>query len=94
MYIDRTKKKKKKNKLCVIHDTLSLNLFFQTIPICISNFKAIMDVCDVVQAFFHSGSLLKDLNQTFITFIPKIPNPKAVSNFRPISLCNVFYKII
>ena len=93
MYIDRTKKKKKK-KLCVLHDTLSLNLFFQTIPICISNFKAIMDVCDVVQAFFHSGSLLKALNQTFIMFIPKIPNPEEVSNFRPISLCNVFYKII
>ena len=90
MYIDRTKKK----KLCFLHDTLSLNLFFQTIPICISKFKAIMDVCDVVQTFFHSGSLLKALNQTFIMFIPKIPNPEEVSNFRPISLCNVFYKII
>uniref|UniRef100_A0A7N2MW51 Reverse transcriptase n=1 Tax=Quercus lobata TaxID=97700 RepID=A0A7N2MW51_QUELO len=35
-----------------------------------------MDVCDAIQAFFHSGSLLKALNQTFITLIPKIPNPK------------------
>ena len=53
-----------------------------------------MDVCDAIQAFFHSGSLLKALNQTFIMLIPKIPNPEEVSNFRPISLCNVFYKII
>ena len=52
------------------------------------------DVCNVVQAFFHSGSLLKVFNQTFINLIPKIPNPEEVSHFRPISFCNVFYKII
>ena len=52
------------------------------------------DVCNAVQAFFHSSSLLKVLNQTFITLIPKIPNFEEVSHFRPISLCNVFYKII
>ena len=51
-------------------------------------------MCNAVQAFFHSGDLLKVLNQTFITLIPKIPNFEEVSHFRPISLCNVFYKII
>nr|XP_023920135.1 uncharacterized protein LOC112031661 [Quercus suber] len=53
-----------------------------------------VDVCNAVQAFFHSSSLLKALNQTFITLIPKIPHPEEVSHFWPISLCNVIYKVI
>ena len=47
-----------------------------------------------MHAFFHSGSLLKSLNQTFLTLIPKVNFPVDVSHFRPISLCNVIYKII
>ena len=60
------------------------------------NFWSIIktDVCNAIQAFFHSGSLFKAFNHTFITPIPKLPNPEEVSHFRPISLCNVFYKII
>ena len=60
------------------------------------NFWSIIktDVCNAIQAFFHSGSLFKAFNHTFITLIPKLPNPEEVSHFRPISLCNVFYKII
>ena len=47
-----------------------------------------------VQAFFHSSSLLKSLNQNFLTLIPKVSSPGEVTHFRPISLCNVTYKII
>ena len=47
-----------------------------------------------MQTFFHSGSLLKSLNQTYLTLIPKVNFPEVLSQFRPISLCNVIYKII
>ena len=29
-----------------------------------------------------------------MTFIPKVKNPGKISEFRPISLCNVIYKLI
>jgi hypothetical protein len=41
-----------------------------------------------------SGQVLSALNATFLTLIPKeerVTNPKQ---FRPITLCNVIYKII
>lgn len=52
------------------------------------------DILGTLHAFFHSGTLLKSLNKTFITLVPKIPIPEEVSHFRTISLCNVTYKII
>jgi hypothetical protein len=35
-----------------------------------------------------------DWNETIIVMIPKVNNPEEVSQFRPISPCNVVYKII
>ena len=52
------------------------------------------DIFNFVHAFFHSGNLFKAFNQTFITLIPKIRILEEVAHFKPISLCNVSYKII
>lgn len=34
------------------------------------------------------------LNHTNICMIPKIKNPETLSDYRPIALCNILYKII
>lgn len=48
----------------------------------------------MVKSFFHSRRMLNELNHTNIVLIPKVDNPMKMSQFRPISLCNVVYKII
>ncbi|KAK3184843.1 hypothetical protein Dsin_032129 [Dipteronia sinensis] len=52
------------------------------------------DVISVVQEFFMSGLLLKELNATILALVPKVPNPSKMKDFRPISCCNTLYKII
>lgn len=47
-----------------------------------------------VKDFFQNSVLDPRLNQTNICLIPKTDRPKAMTEFRPISLCNVSYKII
>ena len=53
-----------------------------------------MDITQVVLSCLNSGSILKSINHTFITLILKVRNPEKVTEFRPISLCNVLYKIV
>lgn len=52
------------------------------------------DVVNAVQSFFQNDHILKSLNHTKIVLIPKVKTLTQVSQFRPISLCNVIYKII
>lgn len=52
------------------------------------------DVSHVVLNFISSGKLLKHLNATTLCLIPKVYQPSDVSQFLPITCCNVLYKII
>lgn len=53
-----------------------------------------MDVSQVILSSLNSGSLLKSINYTFITLVPKVPSLERVTDFRSISLCDVIYKIV
>ncbi|GJZ35720.1 hypothetical protein Tco_0581537 [Tanacetum coccineum] len=52
------------------------------------------DVCKAVRDFFSNGKLLKEINATVISLVPKVASPSKVSDYRPIACCNVVYKII
>ena len=41
-----------------------------------------------------SGCIPPSLNSTFLTLIPKKEKPSSFTNFSPISLCNLLYKLI
>ncbi|XP_030939755.1 uncharacterized protein LOC115964624 [Quercus lobata] len=47
-----------------------------------------------VQSFFREGWLLRELNHTYITLILKVQGAYNFNQFKPISLCNVCYKVI
>ncbi|XP_077228478.1 uncharacterized protein LOC143861435 [Tasmannia lanceolata] len=40
------------------------------------------------------AKILKEINNTFISLIPKVPDAASPSKFQPISLCNFIYKTI
>ena len=48
---------------------------------------------EVLQAV-NSATIPEGWNETTIVLIPKVENPEKVTQFRPISLCNVVYKVI
>ncbi|KAL0295386.1 UNVERIFIED_CONTAM: Transposon TX1 uncharacterized protein [Sesamum calycinum] len=52
------------------------------------------EVSSAIIDFFKTGRLLKQLNATLLTLIPKVRTPHSVAEFRPISCCNVIYKVI
>jgi ribonuclease HI len=64
-------------------------LFYQSFWPLIGN-----DVTAAVLSSLNSGSILQAINHTYITLIPKVKSPTRITEFRPISLCNVIYKIL
>ena len=64
-------------------------LFFQTYWNIIK-----VDIVNAITRFFHTGNLLRIINETIISLIPNVDNPVMLTNFRPISLCTVLYKTI
>lgn len=52
------------------------------------------DTMRICLRILNEGENVGPLNKTLISLIPKVKKPKHLSEFRPISLCNVSYKII
>ncbi|KAE8697209.1 hypothetical protein F3Y22_tig00110627pilonHSYRG00065 [Hibiscus syriacus] len=52
------------------------------------------DATSAVRYFFLDSPILPAFNGTIIALVPKIPNPSKVKDFRLISCCSVFYKVI
>jgi len=51
-------------------------------------------ICEAVMEFFSTGKLLREVNATILTLVPKKPNPASMGDYRPISCCNLVYKCI
>ncbi|GKA33214.1 RNA-directed DNA polymerase, eukaryota, reverse transcriptase zinc-binding domain protein, partial [Tanacetum coccineum] len=54
----------------------------------------VQDVCCTVKEFFMTGKMLGELNATLISLTPKVSVPSKVTDYRPISCCNIVYKTI
>jgi ribonuclease HI len=53
-----------------------------------------MEVCKAVLDFLNHDRFDNSINSTNIVLIPKKKSPSQITDYRPISLCNVIYKLI
>lgn len=52
------------------------------------------EVCSTILNYLNNGVFDDHINFTYIVLIPKVKNPVQAIDFRPISLCNVIYKLM
>lgn len=52
------------------------------------------DLLRLVQSFFSTGEADPFINRTNRIFIPKKENAESITEYRPISLCNITFKLI
>jgi hypothetical protein len=51
------------------------------------------EICSAVRSFINGGEVPEGFCDSVIVLIPKVAKAKHLNKFRPISLCNVIYKI-
>lgn len=51
-------------------------------------------VCQLIREIWHDPNKVRSINHTNIVLLPKVDRPESMRDFRPISLCNVIFKII
>jgi hypothetical protein len=51
-------------------------------------------ITEEILVAIHTGVIPEGWNDTTMVLIPKIDTPELITQYRPISLCNVIYKII
>ena len=51
------------------------------------------EICHAVRSFLEGVDIPEGPCDSVIMLIPKVSRPEHLKNFRPISLCNVLYKI-
>ena len=52
------------------------------------------DISSAVLDCLNNCNIPKEINHTNITLIPKVKSPEFITDFHPISLCNVVYKLV
>jgi len=52
------------------------------------------DLMRMIKSAFKKNKIGGNTKASFLALIPKVPNPTSFGRHRPISLCNLSYKII
>lgn len=52
------------------------------------------DICGEILNFLNTGMLDRRLNETMIILVPKGKDLQGISDYRPISLCNVAMRLL